>query len=82
MMETTTLFKEHEHVVLTHDIPEAMLTRGDIGTLVGIYDDQEGFEVEFFTAKGRTLDVLTLERADIRPITDNEILHSRSLEAA
>ena len=65
-METTSEFKEHELVVLQRDIPESSLTRGDIGVIVGIYADQEGFEVEFVTPEGRTIDVVTLEREDIR----------------
>ena len=74
--------KEHDLVVLQHDIPEAKLTRGDIGTIVGIYADQLAFEVEFMTAEGKTIDVLTLELQDIRPFSGHEILHTREMETA
>jgi hypothetical protein len=82
MSETNGYIKEHDLVVLQRDIPEVSLTRGDIGTIVGIYADQRAFEVEFMTAEGKTIDVLTLEREDIRPFSGNEILHTREMEAA
>ena len=76
------MIKELDLIVLERDVPEAGLTRGDIGTVVGIYADQQGFEVEFMTAEGKTIDVLTLEREDIRPFSGHEILHSREMEMA
>jgi hypothetical protein len=41
--------------------------------------DGEGFEVEFVRASGVTVAVLTLTRADLRPIDGSEILHVRRL---
>ena len=38
-----------------------------------------GVEVEFITAEGRTIAVLTLASTDIRPIKGREILHVREL---
>ena len=38
---------EHDIVVLSNDIPEHGLTKGDVGTVVHCYDEQKGFEVEF-----------------------------------
>jgi len=39
-----------------------------------------GFEVEFLTAEGKTIALLTLTSADIRPIRRAEILHVREVE--
>jgi hypothetical protein len=71
--------KELDLVVLTHDIPEHGLLEGDLGTIVHGYTDGQAWEVEFVTAEGRTVAVLTLTREDIRPMGSHEILHVREL---
>jgi uncharacterized protein DUF4926 len=71
--------EELDLVVLTHEIPEYGLLQGDLGTIVHGYTDGQAWEVEFVTAEGRTVAVLTLTRADIRPMGSHEILHVREL---
>ncbi len=73
---------EHDIVVLSMDIPEHGLTKGDVGAVVHCYDEQKGFEVEFVTAGGTTIAVLTLTKENIRPIHAQEILHARELSAS
>ena len=73
------MFQELDIVVLTHDIHEYGLKQGDIGTVVHCYKDSATFEVEFVTADGRTLALLTLEQTDIRPIGRREVMHVREL---
>ncbi len=73
------MIKELDSVVLTHDIKEYGLTQGDIGAVVHAYGDGKAFEVEFVTAEGGTIAVLTLTEEDIRPMKDKEILHVREL---
>lgn len=70
---------ELDTVVLTHDIEEYGLRRGDIGAVVHCYSDGGAFEVEFVTAEGRTIAVLTLTLDDIRLMSDKEILHVRKI---
>ncbi len=70
---------ELDLVVLTRDIEEFKLKSGDIGTIVHNYKDKAGFEVEFSTAGGKTISVLTLTASDIRPFSADEILHSRDM---
>ena len=82
MRDVNSHIEEHDLVVLQRDVPEVKLTRGDIGTIVGIYADEQAFEVEFMTAEGKTIDVLTLERDDVRPFRGHEILHTREMETA
>ena len=77
--------ESHEHiceldlVVLARDIGEHGLKRGDVGCAVHCYPNGEAYEVEFVTAEGKTVAVLTLAAADIRPRVGDEILHVRSL---
>lgn len=66
-------------VVLTHPVPEHELLAGDIGTIVHCYSDGKAWEVEFVTAEGRTVAVLTLTAVDLRPMKQEEILHARSM---
>ena len=74
------MVNELELVVLTRDISEHGLRHGDIGTAVHLYPGGDAFEVEFVTADGTTIAVLTLESADIRPRQSGEILHARAVE--
>ena len=71
------MIKELDLVVLTHDIVEFELKNGDVGTVVHTYEDGEGYEIEFMTADGETIAVLTLTREDIRPRALKEILRVR-----
>lgn len=76
------MIRELETIVLTRNIPEHGLRRGDIGAVVHCYKDGAGFEVEFVTGKGDTVAVITLEPKDVRPMYPNEILHARGITAA
>lgn len=71
------MLKEFDLVVLTHDIEKYGLKSDDVGTIVHSYEDNNGFEVEFVTAEGKTIAVLTLTAKDIRPFDRAEILHVR-----
>lgn len=64
-------------VVLRKALPEHGLETGDVGTVVHRYEDGDAFEVEFVTGDGRTVAVVTLERADVRPPAEGEIFHTR-----
>jgi len=73
------MIRELETVVLTHDIEAHGLKKGDVGTVVHCYQDGLAFEIEFMTAEGKTIAVLTLTQEDIRPMIRSEILHVRDL---
>ncbi len=73
------MIKELDLVALNHDIESHGLRADDVGTVVHCYIDNVGFEVEFVTAEGRTIALLTLTTADIRPIRSTEMLHVREL---
>lgn len=71
------MINEHDTVVLLKDFPEHGLANGDIGVVVHCYNGGKGFEVEFVTAGGETIAVLTLVKEDLRLIHPQEILHVR-----
>ena len=60
-------------VVLDRDLPEHGLKRGDLGSIVEIYEP-DGLEVEFVTASGRTGALLTLTVADVRHVADADLV--------
>jgi hypothetical protein len=68
---------ELDIVVLTRDIDEHGLRRGDAGTIVHSYRDGAAFEVEFVTNGGEMVAVLTLTPDEIRLKEKNEILRLR-----
>ena len=76
------MIRELELVVLTRDIREHALQSGDVGTVVHCYEDGAALEVEFVTAGGKTLAVLTLDSVDVRPMQSGQILHVRELAPA
>lgn len=75
------MIKEHEQVVLTSDLPEYDLKAGDVGVVVHIYSDGEAYELEIFALDGRTLDVVTVEAAQVRPVSRRDVLHVREMSA-
>jgi hypothetical protein len=75
------MIQELDIVVLARDFDVHGLEQGDIGTVVHKYSE-EAFEVEFATAEGRTVAVLTLKEGDIRALQSREILHVREISQA
>ena len=74
------MIKEFDRVVLVSDLPEHHLRAGDVGVVVLIHSKDAGYEVEFFTLKGQTLDVVTVEASQVRPVENTEVMHARPLE--
>jgi hypothetical protein len=68
---------EHDRVVLTTDMAGEKLAAGDVGTVVHVHRDGKAFEVGFVSLSGETLAVVTLERAQLRPVKRREITHAR-----
>jgi hypothetical protein len=76
------MIKEHERVVLKTAVPAERLEAGDVGTVVHVYPDALAYEVEFVALDGHTAAVVTLEAAQVRPVTRREITHARALAPA
>jgi hypothetical protein len=73
------MFKLLDTVVLTRDVPEAGLRRGDLGAIVEVHGPN-AFEVEFVAASGRTQALVTLAANDIRHVGDQDLVSVRPLE--
>jgi hypothetical protein len=73
------VIQELDLVVLNRDVEEHGLQAGDLGAVVHCYRDRQAFEVEFVTAEGRTIALLTLGEEEIRPLKGKEILHVREV---
>jgi hypothetical protein len=71
------MIAEHSLVVLDCDPPHDKLDRGDVGTVVHVYKDGRGYEVEFVDGGGRTVALVTVDADDVRPIGAGELLHAR-----
>ena len=71
-------FKLLDIIVLTKNLPEHNLKKGDIGTIVEVYDSNN-FEVEFIRADGQTQALLTLDSSLIRSTTSKEMLSVRKM---
>ncbi|OGA64945.1 MAG: DUF4926 domain-containing protein [Betaproteobacteria bacterium RIFCSPLOWO2_12_FULL_65_14] len=69
--------REHDRVVLMADLAAEKLATGDVGTVVHVYGDRKAFEVEFVALDGESVAVVTLERAQVRPVEHREITHAR-----
>ena len=76
------MIKEHDRVVLNADLPSDGLKAGDVGTVVHVYRDGAAYELEFVALNGKTLAVVTVDSAIVRPITSREITHARQLAAS
>ena len=75
------MYEELEDVILTCDLPEHGLARGDIGTVVLIHEKGKGYEVEFTTLDRETIAIVTLTANQVRPSKPKEIAHVRDLAA-
>ncbi len=69
-------YRELDTVVMRHDKPAAGLKAGDLGAVVHVYSP-ESIEVEFVTASGRTMALLTLGADDVRAVRDTDLLAVR-----
>lgn len=76
------MIRELELVVLLHDVDQFGLLRGDVGTVVHAYTNGPAYEVEFVTAAGETIGVLTLAENEVRRRQGKELLHVRDLAEA
>jgi len=74
------MIAELDRVILTGDLPEYGLKAGDIGTVVLIHGEGEGYEVEFTALDGETLAVTSVLAAQVRPVLPHEIPHARRIE--
>ena len=72
------MIKELDTVVLTEDLPEHRLQKGDLGTVVLLHS-ADGYEVEFMTLDGQTLAVVSLVPKQVRSVGRREIAQARAV---
>ncbi len=78
-------YKLFEEVVLTKDIPERGLKKGDVATIVEhhpVSNGEDGYSLELFNALGDTIAVITVPESTIEPLTEDDIFSVRSLAVA
>lgn len=73
------MLNELDRVALTVDLPEHRLESGDVGMIAHIYNQGEGYEVEFVTLNGDLVALVALYPAQIRPLGNHEISHVRTV---
>ena len=76
------MIKELASVVLTTDLPEHRLAKGDIGTVVLVHEGGKGCTVGFMTLNGDTVAVVTLLADQMRQAARDEIAHVRLVAVA
>ena len=54
------MWKEHDVVTVTVDVPAEGLSAGDVGAIVHCYPDRDTHEVDFLDEGGRGKGVVTL----------------------
>lgn len=69
----------YDRIVLTADLPGTVFKKGDVGTIVEIYNDGEAFEVEFFAVDGSTLAVETVLASLVTSVSGKLMLHVREI---
>ena len=75
------MIHEHDCVVLTCDLPDLGLVRGDVGAVVHVHGQGAAFEVEFVTLSGDTVATSTLDAAQVRPVGRRDVTHVREIAA-
>jgi hypothetical protein len=76
-------FELYKDVMLTRDLPEERLKRGDIVKLVERHvapDGEDGYSAEVFNAIGDTLAVITVSESALEALREDEVCCVRSLE--
>jgi len=74
-------FQLFQRVVLTESLPEEGIWVGDVGTVVHHYamggEEPDGYEVEFFSASGETVAVVSLPESVLRAPSHHDRLAVR-----
>ncbi len=71
-----------QEVVLTRDIPDKGLKKGDVATVVDhhpVPSGEDGYSLEVFNALGDTIAVITAPESLIEPLKEDEVFSVRSL---
>ena len=67
------MIQELDVVALTRDISGTHLKKGDLGTVVLVYGDNEAYMVEFVVQTGFTAALADVKSDDVRPVEGTEL---------
>ena len=70
---------ELDTVVLERDLPSHGLRRGDVGAVVHVHS-AGAVDVEFVRASGQTQALVEVAVADLRPVSDDDLLAVRHID--
>lgn len=77
--------KLYQRVALAKDLPAHGLQKGDVAVIVEHLPatvssgGEEGYALEVFNAVGETIAVVMVPASAVKPLSEDEILHVRSL---
>jgi hypothetical protein len=72
-------FHELDTVVLDRDLPDQGLRKGDLGAVVHVCPP-DLLQVEFVAASGKTQALVELKEADVRAVSDQDLVAVRPLK--
>lgn len=76
------MIPEFERAVLLEDFPDHRFKAGDGGVVVHIHQQGAGYELEMMTADGHTLNVITVNAHQVRPVGHRDMLRVREIDPA
>lgn len=75
-------FELYKDAVLTRDIPEDRLCRGDVVKVIDhhpVPGGEDGYSIEVFNAVGDTIAVTSVAQSALEPLMENEVFSVRKL---
>ena len=67
------MIQQFDRVMLEVDLSTYGLKIGDVGTVVEIYGEHDGYEVEFISIEGEQIAVVTLQPGQVSEIASDAI---------
>jgi hypothetical protein len=76
-------FQLYQQVILSKDLPEDNLQKGDVATIVEIIEKENktGYCLEFFDNNGETLKVIVVNETDISEVRPHSVVNYRDMQA-
>jgi len=71
------MYKELDIIVLNENLPEYKIYKGDVGTIVAVYQNGKAYEVEFVSFDGEIIALITLTNNQIRPVKNKDLITVR-----
>ncbi|HEX5316327.1 MAG TPA: DUF4926 domain-containing protein [Candidatus Kapabacteria bacterium] len=75
-------FNLFQRVAFAVDLPDDGIRKGDVARIVEYFDrPRPGYALEVFNAVGETVAVVAVPESSLEPLTENERLQVRHVEA-